>query len=175
MPTTVLLDNTVICNFASVAQLGLLEALLRGRGRWTEAVADEAARSSSWLPDLAGLATAGWLGEPIEVTDVEPVERMRRSVFGGTVDEPRRHLGEAESVYLLLHDPRYRGCRWVSDDRTAVEYARRQSVMTWETLDLFRDGVAMGDTTAEAGHGLIVAMADRGRGLRLPTGPRDLE
>ncbi|GAA2490405.1 hypothetical protein GCM10010406_28160 [Streptomyces thermolineatus] len=37
-------DNTVLCNFAAVDRLPLLEKVLDGRGRWTQAVAHEARR-----------------------------------------------------------------------------------------------------------------------------------
>lgn len=45
-------DNTVLCNFASVSALPLLESILRGRGRWVEAIAAEAAKSAMIYPDL---------------------------------------------------------------------------------------------------------------------------
>lgn len=32
-------DNTVLCNFSAVGSLSLLEKVLDGRGRWTQAVA----------------------------------------------------------------------------------------------------------------------------------------
>jgi len=32
-------DNTVLCNFAAVDRLDLLQAVLNGRGRWTPTVA----------------------------------------------------------------------------------------------------------------------------------------
>lgn len=52
-------DNTVLCNFAAVSRLDLLERILLGRGRWSEAVAYEAGRSSAYLPDLKTLPVAG--------------------------------------------------------------------------------------------------------------------
>ena len=39
-------DNTVLCNFAAVNRLDLLNSVLNGRGRWTEAVAYETRRST---------------------------------------------------------------------------------------------------------------------------------
>ena len=35
-------DNNVLCSFAIVRRLEILEKTLAGRGRWTEAVANEA-------------------------------------------------------------------------------------------------------------------------------------
>ena len=139
----VLLDTTVLCNFASVGQLDLLESLLRGRGRWTEAVAYEVSRSTQWLADLRRVQPAGWLGDPIEIEEpcaVEGVERLRRGVLGGTAGRPLQHLGEAQTLYLLMHDTAFAGCRWVSDDRSAVVFARRQQLLVWQTQDLVGDG-----------------------------------
>ena len=80
-------DNTVLCNFAAVDRLDLLRAVLDGRGRWTAAVAYEASQSANVLPALHRLASDGWLGEAIEITDesdIKQVSRIRRAVFGGT-------------------------------------------------------------------------------------------
>ena len=55
MPPLVFPDNTVLCNFASVNRLELLEGWLRGRGRWTAAVAYEVGRSTTVLPALASI------------------------------------------------------------------------------------------------------------------------
>ncbi|MFF3003247.1 hypothetical protein ACFVTF_10605 [Kitasatospora sp. NPDC057940] len=77
-------DNTVLCNFASVSRLDILENVLSGRGRWTEAVAYEAKRSSRYLPALDPPDVSRWLGDPIEVDDPEAVERIRQGVFFGS-------------------------------------------------------------------------------------------
>ena len=93
-------DNTVFCNFAAVSRLDLLQTVLNGRGRWTSAVAAEAAASAGFLPELHGLEQAGWMSEPIEITagpDILAISRIRRIVFGGSDDKPRQHLGEAET------------------------------------------------------------------------------
>lgn len=90
-------DNTVLCNFAVVDRLDLLRSVLGGRGRWTAAVAYEAAKSARALPALADLGPEGWLDDPIEITaesDIQQVNRVRRAVFGGTDDKPLEHLGK---------------------------------------------------------------------------------
>lgn len=61
MSAALLIDNTLLYNFACTGQLHLLEALLRGRGRWTEAVAYEAQRSSQRLSNLREVLTGDWL------------------------------------------------------------------------------------------------------------------
>ncbi|MCG3039466.1 hypothetical protein L7D48_02570 [Streptomyces sp. S1A] len=52
-------DNTVLCNFAAVDRLSLLEKVLDGRGRWTQAVAAEAGRSARYWPKLEQVAVGG--------------------------------------------------------------------------------------------------------------------
>ena len=97
-------DNSVLCNFAAVHRLGLLRDFLRGRGRWTAAVAAEARASVGHLPDLRSVATEGWLGDPIDVdeeTDVRAVEVIRQQVFGGAVRKPTEHLGEAQTCHIV--------------------------------------------------------------------------
>ena len=97
-------DNTVFCNFASIGGLAVLETVLAGRGRWTEAVAFEVSRSAAYLPDLSRVQSAGWLGVPIEIdsaADAAQVERIRRAFFGGTSSNPLQHLGEAQTCHVL--------------------------------------------------------------------------
>ncbi|MGV1007203.1 MAG: hypothetical protein ACOYBY_01185 [Dermatophilaceae bacterium] len=177
MPVAVFPDTTVLCNFASVRGLDVLATLLRGRGRWTEAVAFEVSRSAGHLPDLRQVIDRGWLGEPIEIADardVEAIERVRRAVFGGGSTKPLQHLGEAQTCYVLRQWPQFAGSAWVTDDREALRYARFQNIVTMETVDLVREAVVECDLSASAGFELLASMADQGRGLRLPGHARDL-
>lgn len=174
MAAAVFPDNTVLCNFAAVHRLDLLEAWLRGRGRWTEAVANEARRSSRALPDLTTLPSGGWLGEPIELDGDEVaarIEHIRRDVFGGTRDAPLQHLGEAQTCWLLKESAEWREAWWVSDDRDALDFARKQGITTRETLDIMSAIVADGDLTAQQGHLLMLEMVSADRQLRLPKTP----
>lgn len=170
-------DTTVLCSFAAVHRLDLLEEFFRGRGRWVEAVAFEVGRSARHLPDLANVVTGGWMGQPIEIVSdraVALVEHLRRDVFGGTAADPLKHLGEAQTCYLLKEEAQWRGSWWVSDDRDALEFARRQGLVAMETVDLARHLVADGDLTAPAAFALLQAMADQDRALRLPSSVGDL-
>jgi hypothetical protein len=170
-------DNTVLCNFAAVDRLDLLKAVLDGRGQWTEAVAYEASRSASALPALVGLAGSGWLDEPIEIldeSDVQQVERIRRAVFGGTEAKPLQHLGEAQTCHVITHWASFAGSWWISDDREALRYARFKGITTRETIDLVNIAVVNGDIPAGEAYDLLLAMADCGRFLRLPSSPEDL-
>lgn len=80
MSAAVFSDNTVLCNFAAVGRTDLLAVILRGRGRWAEAVAYEAERSSRYLPDLRRITQGGWLGEIDDPKQAEQIERIRRAV-----------------------------------------------------------------------------------------------
>ncbi|MEN8655989.1 hypothetical protein ABCR94_36840 [Streptomyces sp. 21So2-11] len=172
-------DNTVLCNFAAVDRLPLLEKVLDGRGRWTQAVAYEAEQSSLYHPGLCGISEAGWLGEPIEITDsreLAEVDRARRAVFGGVPSEPLKHLGEAETCVLITMRHELRDSVWITDDRSAGTYARRRGITTKETYDLMNEAVVDGLVTSEDGHGLLRAMVAAGRHLhRVSLRPSDLQ
>ncbi|NEB89242.1 hypothetical protein G3I43_34565 [Streptomyces anulatus] len=171
-------DNTVLCNFASVERLDLLESALDGCGRWTEAVADEAQQSAKHLPALATLPQAGWLGEPIEITedaDVRKIQQIRRVVFGGTDDRPTQHLGEVETCHVIQTWPEFAGSCWVSDDQQSLRWAQGHGIPTRETLDLMRLLVSAGDITAEEGFDLMQQMKTLGRHPRQPATAADLE
>ncbi|MCD5348940.1 hypothetical protein [Kineosporia mesophila] len=170
-------DNTVLCNFAAVSRLDVLEAVLHGRGRWTEAVADEAQRSSRVLPELALIPLRGWLDDPVELSgrrEVATVERIRRAVFGGSSAQPLAHLGEAQTCYLIKHRAEFRGSWWISDDREAVRYARRQQIITYETIDLAATAVSKGVLTSDEAFALLHDTAAKGRHPRLPSSPHEL-
>ncbi|MGI6872399.1 hypothetical protein [Amycolatopsis sp. 3B14] len=171
MTTFLFPDNTVLCNFAAVDRLDLLESALNHRGRWTEAVAYEASRSVSSLPVLASVVSDGWLGEPIRIdaaSDIQEVNRLRRAVFGGMDHEPLKHLGEAETCHLILNDDRFTGSWWISDDREALRYARFQGITTRETIDIVAIAVAHGDIAETQAFDLMRKMVQAGRSPRLP-------
>jgi hypothetical protein len=170
-------DNTVLCNFAAVDRLDVLKSVLGERGRWTEAVAYEASRSAAKLPPLLRLPLEGWLDEPIEITDAEDVRkiaRIRRAVFDGTDDQPLKHLGEAQTCYVIKNWPSFAGSWWISDDRDAIRHAKFQNITTRETIDIFCMAVADGDIGATEALRLMVQMAACDRHLRLPKSAEDL-
>jgi hypothetical protein len=170
-------DNTVLCNFAAVDRLDLLRAVLDGRGRWTEAIAYEASRSARVLTSLRHLTTDCWLGEAIEIddeSDIQHINTIRRAVFGGTDEQPLKHLGEAQTCFVILNWPEFAGSWWVSDDRESLRYARFQGITARETIDLVSIAVVNGLIGAGDALGLMRQMAELGRGLRLPGSPADL-
>lgn len=112
------------------------------------------------------------LGEAVEIDDPEAaqsVERIRRTVFGGTAAKPTQHLGEAQTCWLIDNDPAWRGAWWVSDDRDAYDYAKRRGIMTWRTFDIMCAVVADGDLTAEQALTLMKKMLSVDRRLHVPS------
>jgi hypothetical protein len=161
-------DNTVLCNFASVHSLNLLEAFLDGRGRWVEAVAYEAHESAHVYRDLHQL---GWLGPPIEITDpraIRTIEAIRRAAFAGDAAKATQHLGEAQTCWLICEDPEYSDATWITDDRQAFDYAKRRGIRTLDTYDLVSEAVSRTDVTRAAGFALLQDMSATGRHVRLP-------
>ncbi|WP_291414592.1 hypothetical protein [Actinophytocola sp.] len=129
------------------------------------------------MPALNGLLTDGWLGTAIEIDsepDAREIERIRRAVFGGTENRPLRHLGEAQTCYVITNWSVFAGSWWVSDDRESLRYARAQQITTRETIDLVGIAVVDGDIEAGEAFTLMRQMADQGRRLRLPGSVADL-
>ena len=105
MAPVVFPDNTVFCNFAAVERIDLLVAWLRGRGRWCEAVHHETTRSARCLSALTQLTgNDSPLGNPIIIDDpseMQKINRIREVVFGGSIDKPTQHLGEAQTCWVI--------------------------------------------------------------------------
>lgn len=171
-------DNTVLCNFASVHQLDLLAKLLDGNGRWVEAVAYECQRSARFYPDLATVHSDGWLGEPVEVSemaDVLQVEGIRKAVFGGTDAKPTQHLGEAQTIHILARWADYKDSIWLSDDQESLRVARSQGIAVRETQHLVAEAAQYGFIpTAEAGFTMLQQMVAQGQNPALPHRATDL-
>ncbi|MEV5957998.1 hypothetical protein AB0M11_30245 [Streptomyces sp. NPDC051987] len=162
-------DNTVLCNFAAVDRLNLLEKVLDGRGRWTQAVAAEAQQSTRYWPKLGQVTAGGWLGEPIEIDDpaeIAAVDRIRRVVFGGSSSRPLQHLGEAETLVVIEHRDGFASSVWITDDGEAGDYARRKGITVKDTVGVMREAVVEGLVLADAGHALLTGMQQAGRHLR---------
>jgi len=163
VPRIVFPDNSVLCNFAAAEAPEVLLNFLRGDGRWTQAIYAEARKSVRYLPSLAAIVDSSALGEPIEITDVERVERIRRAVFGGTAREPKKHLGEAETCFLIDNDEAFAQSTWLTDDRDAYDFARQRGIHTLDTFEVLLMVVADGDLTPAEAHDLQRKMLDADR------------
>lgn len=158
MPSLLFPDNTVLCNYAAVNELSLLQELLRSNGRWTQAVYAEALRSSRQIPQLGAVASEGWLGEPIEIEDHEQVENIRLARLGGSRTRPFEHLGEAETCHLIHNVTGYRDSIWITDDGAAFDFGRQLGIITWDTRTTVEQLIAEGTLTARDGFALMGAM-----------------
>jgi hypothetical protein len=117
------------------------------------------------------LTAGGWLGEAIEITnesDILQINRIRRAVFGGTDDQPLKHIGEAQTCFVIQEWAEFACSWWISDDKEALRHARFRGITTRETIDLVSIAVLNGDLQAGEGFDMMHRMADRGRRLRLP-------
>lgn len=164
-------DNTVLCNFAAVDRLQLLQDTLDGRGRWVEAIAYEARTSSRHHPALSRIEYEGWLGVPIEIdttAEIRQVETIRRTVFGGLARRPRAHLGEAQTCHVILNRAELRGSHWISDDQEAVCYASRQGIPTRQTAGLMQEAVARELIDPDKAWDVLVDMLQEERHIRMP-------
>jgi hypothetical protein len=175
-------DNTVLCtrgvrgrprrkHSAAIDRLPLLQAILAGRGRWVEAIAYEAKKSSRTYPNLSRIRRDGWLGEPITLDaehELAEVENIRRYVFRGRASQPLKHLGEAQTCYVIKHWPRFQDSHWITDDRDALEYASRQGITSLDTCDLIDEGIIARHLSRDEGYALLRKMVDTGRHVRLP-------
>ncbi|WP_131770507.1 hypothetical protein [Candidatus Protofrankia californiensis] len=131
-------DNTVLINFAIINRMDLLERLANGNGRWCATVASEC-DSSAREPDLSALADARgifgspWFPDAAELQDT----RLLREELASPGDHPYQHLGEAETLAIMIRR-RVHGF-FVTDDNDAARLATRHSIQvvrTWHLLQL---------------------------------------
>ncbi|MDQ2791622.1 MAG: hypothetical protein DLM60_23030 [Pseudonocardiales bacterium] len=170
MPRTFLVDTCTVINFAAAARLDLLEAVLEGRGRWTESAADEINRAADHWPALWTASVAGWLGEPIAPDregDTDAVFRLQRQL-GGTRREPRKHLAEAEAIHLVLCYPEFSGAIFLTDDRSAADLAYKRGVKIWTSADVLSAAYRDGHIGCPAAYGVLLDMEQAGRGVHVP-------
>ena len=111
---------------------------------------------------------------PAEVEAAAAVRAGAEGAEGGTDDEPLKHLGEAETCFVIKEWATFAGSWWISDDREALRYARFQGIATYETFDLMRIAVADGDIADKQAFDLMHRMAATGRSLRLPSSVAEL-
>lgn len=129
-------DNTVLISFATINRMDLLERLANGNGQWCATVASECAASAR-LPELAALSTAGRIfGEPLfpDVAEHQDV-RVLRDQLASPGDKPAQHLGEAETIAIIVR--RQLPCFFVTDDSDAKRLAAQNGVRVVGTWHLY--------------------------------------
>jgi predicted nucleic acid-binding protein len=159
----VILDACTLKNFSAVGRLDVLKRHFGRRARWTQAIQREAARLD--VPPL------DWLGVPMpiggdDVAELIAVDRIRRALGATQADPATLNLGEAEVIYLLeTHHPEW---TFVSDDRPAIDFARRRGLTAIDTQEVLADCYAGGLVSCPQAFELLAAMAADGRGVRVP-------
>lgn len=170
-------DNTELCNFAAVDQMPLLRGFLGQRGRVTQAVAREIRQSAQKLAALRSLDMEEWFGGAIAIQDADEsrrVDNIRTQVFGGTTRKPTQHLGESQSLFLILNRSEFSGSTWITDDGEAFRYAKRKGIVTLHTRGILEALVARGELSAQSAFEMCERMQDRDRPLLdPPSSPRD--
>jgi predicted nucleic acid-binding protein len=175
MPTTpeppptdlrLILDTTVLSNFALVGQIALLQRLYTGQAGTTLAVADEIRRGLSSGYEylraaeeaLLPLSSTGWLSV---LTPVSPEEQRLFVELGASLAP-----GEASCLALAIA----RGLTLASDDRAARQRAAERGVRLTGTLGILVRAVREGHIAlAEANDALarMIALRYRSPVLRL--------
>lgn len=164
-------------NFAVVNRLDLLRQHLGDRARATEAVVFELDRSAMMTPHLASVDCDDWFGEPIEIrriADIKEVNLIRTARFGGRQNEPLKHLGESQTIYVIATFPDFSGSTIITDDGDAYRYAKSRGLSVRCTKDVLQDLVLMGILTAQEAFDLAGGMDAQGRTLlSMPSAVQD--
>lgn len=163
-----IIDANILMSFAVVDRLDLLEVRYGNRVVWTDGIRIEVARGIRAEPRLQRVVDMAWITDPIEIDGghaAQRVEQIRRAL-GGLHTEPLRHLGEAQGMYLL--ETSHKGGKFLTDDRAAASFARRQGLIVYDTADILSECHAMGEIGCPDAYKLLQEMADEGRGVRIP-------
>lgn len=164
-PMAVLLfpDNTVLVNFAIISRMDLLERLANGNGVWCATVAQECAASAA-QPRLAALRQAdSMFGEPWFPQGAEHLDTtMLRQELAGPGDNPRMHLGEAETLAIMLR--RQVHGFFVTDDGDARRLAAKHGVKVASSWVLLRMAHRKGWVDEDALWGYVQTLRTSRRG-----------
>lgn len=143
-------DTTVLINFGIICRYDILEHLTQGNGKWCATVSDECADWTTSVPAV----TQAWdvFGEPVRPTPLENTNAgiLRQTMVkpGDLTDRPHKHLGEAETITILVSRGWATGSYFLTDDVDAAERARTdgiRSVTTWDLLKLAHRATKDGD------------------------------
>jgi hypothetical protein len=162
-------DTTVLCNFAAVDRMPLLQAYLGGHARWVQAVAAEAQKSTAFHPALAVVFADNWFAEPVALDrkrEAELVERFRTTQMFGDPSLPLEHLGESETYVAIHHRSEFENAAFLTDDHDAFRVTSEFGVRVYDTFDVAAHLVARQEITAENALTLLNDMELAGRNLR---------
>lgn len=162
-------DAGPLSAFARVGRLDLLAARYTGKALWTLEVRDEIERGAARFPALGEIPRAGWLGDPVRMTDpadLLEIEHLRRAL-GGTAEQPLRHLGEAATLVLARRE----GATAVLDDHDARRLAVALGVTLIGTLGILRASVRDGTLSHEEAWRIVHEMIVSGARFPPNVGP----
>jgi len=151
-------DNTVLVKFARINRVDVLERMLAGKAQWTATVQEECARSADY-PGLSELhQVPGFMGEPLYLATPKEWTDMRaiREKFMKPGDGPTSHLGESESLAIILN--RDLGATFVTDDKSAYSYAADNDIGCLTTWDALKLAVRTGLIDVPAGWGYVLTL-----------------
>jgi predicted nucleic acid-binding protein len=156
-------DNTVLINFAIINRMDLLARLANGNGRWCATVATECGESAK-LPELVALDEAGDIfGEPLFPDQAEHQDvRVLRDELSGPGDRAGRHLGEAETIAIVVR--RQLKCFFVTDDGGAARLAAKNGVPVVDTWRLLKVAYRKIWLDADTFWGYVLTLERQGRG-----------
>lgn len=165
-------DNTVLINFALISRMDLLARLANGNGCWCATVSIECA---DWVkePGLSALSTASEIfGESLYPKPSEhQAIRLMRDELAAPGDHPRQHLGEAETLTIIVHRGLTAGSFFVTDDRGAARLANKHGVPVVDTWQLLKVACRKAWLDADALWGYVQTLRTNERGA--PRGVRD--
>jgi predicted nucleic acid-binding protein len=171
-------DTAVLCNFAAVGRLDLLEEYLGGHGVVAESIEAEIRNSIAYHPVLETVFTHNWFPPSIRADqdgEAGRVETFRRVRMFGDPAKPKEHLGESETFVLLQGRPEYEGSFFLTDDHDAFRVMGKFGVPVKDTIDVLTTLVGRCSITADQAFALTIDMEAEGRELRrLPAKPTDL-
>jgi len=167
MADPLVIDTNILWSFAVVDRVALLEVRFGDRLVWTDAVAEEIRRNLRVETRLGVVLDAAWLAPPVEfvAADLQHIARIR-DILATPGEHPSKHLGEAESIYLI-HD-RLPEATFVTDDQPAADLARRRGLRVMGTLGLMQDCYAMGEIACPDAWELMREMERLGRCVYTP-------
>lgn len=156
-------DNTALINFALINRMDLLGRLANGNGRWCATVAAECTESAK-RPELAALDGAAEIfGEPLFPDQAEHQDvRVLRDQLASPGDPPTKHLGEAETIAIVVR--RQLKCFFVTDEADAARLAFNNGVQAVDTWRLLKVAYRQGWLDADTLWGYVLTIEGHGRG-----------
>lgn len=159
----------MLCNFAAVQRMELLEEFLGGAGRWVQAIEAETMKSRDFHPALQDAVAGNWFGAAIDLdqgNEAELVEQFRQTHMFGDPSLPFEHLGESETYVLLKHRPEFSNASFLTDDHDAFRISANFGIRVQDTFDIVTALVGRVSLSGEEGVSLLQDMELAGRNLR---------